>query len=146
MNEDPCMLCHVEEADAFFQRRRVWQDEHWRLSIVLQGAVAGFAHLEPLRHIPFITDLDGPEAASLGPALSRATAGIQTATTADKVYVYVFGDRVPHLHFNLAPHHPGGPLIGGPGMLRPDAELTAPAEHHAMAAAIEKALSTPEVR
>ncbi|MFI5942770.1 HIT family protein [Streptomyces uncialis] len=146
MNEDPCMLCHVEEADAFFPRRRVWQDERWRLSVVLQGAVPGFAHLEPLRHIPFVTDLDGPEAVSLGPALARATTAIQAATGAEKVYVYVFGDRLPHLHFNLAPHHPDGPLTGGPGLLRPDAESVPPAEHHAMAAAVERALGTTEVR
>jgi diadenosine tetraphosphate (Ap4A) HIT family hydrolase len=146
MDEARCMLCHVEEADIFFRRRRVWQDEHWRLSVILRGAVAGFAHLEPRRHIPFITDLDGPEGASLGPVLARATAGIRAATAADKVYVYVFGDRVPHLHFNLAPHHLGGPLTGGPGLIRPDAEPTDPALHHAAATAIEQALSTREIR
>ena len=83
---------------------RVWDDGLWRLSVVLRGPIVGFAHLEPHRHIPFITDLDGPEALSLGVVLARCTSAIKAATGADKVYVYVFGDRVPHLHFNLAPN------------------------------------------
>ena len=135
------MLCDVEEADAFFSRRRVWQDPLWRLSVVLQGPVVGFAHLEPRRHIPFITDLDGPEAASLGAVLAHATAGIRGATAADKVYVYVFGDRVPHLHFNLAPHRPGDMLAGGAGLIRPEAVAVEPAAHQAAATAIARLLA-----
>ncbi len=143
MADNECLLCRVGDADAYFRRRRVWEDEHWRLSVVLHGAVVGFAHLEPHRHIPFITYLDGPEAATLGAVLARASAAMQTATAADKVYVYVFGDRVPHLHFNLAPHRPGDPLIGGPRLIRPDAQQADPAAHEAAATAIEQALAAP---
>ena len=143
MTNDECLLCRVSDADAHFNRRRVWADEHWRLSVVLHGAVVGFAHLEPHRHIPFVTDLDGPEAATLGPVLAFVTAVLRRATAADKVYVYVFGDRVPHLHFNLAPHQPGDALVGGPGLLRPDAVPADLTEHQAAAAAIERALAEP---
>jgi diadenosine tetraphosphate (Ap4A) HIT family hydrolase len=136
-----CLLCRVVDADAHFGRRRVWEDQHWRLSVVLHGAVVGFAHLEPHRHIPFITELDGPEAATLGPVLAQATAALRAATGADRIYVYVFGDRVPHLHFNLAPHHPDDALIGGPGLLRPDAEPADAATHEAAATAIARALA-----
>ena len=86
-----CMLCRPEIADAFFTRTRLWQDEHWRLSAVLQGSIAGFAHLETRRHVPFITDLDGPEAATLGPVLARVTRVLREAAGAEKTYVYVFG-------------------------------------------------------
>jgi diadenosine tetraphosphate (Ap4A) HIT family hydrolase len=139
-----CLLCRPGDADVYFGRRRVWEDEHWRLSVVLRGAVAGFAHLEPRRHIPFITDLDGPEAVTLGPVLARVTAAMRTATSADKIYVYVFGDRVPHLHFNLAPHRPEGPLVGGPGLIRPDAQEEEPAVHAAAATAIEHTLTSAD--
>ncbi|HEV7897480.1 MAG TPA: hypothetical protein VGP31_06505 [Planosporangium sp.] len=143
MADDECLLCRVNDADAYFRRRRVWEDEHWRLSVVLHGAVVGFAHLEPHRHIPFISDLDGPEAATLGAVLARVTAVMRTATAADKIYVYVFGDRVPHLHVNLAPHRPGDALIGGPGLIRPDARQADPAAHEAAATTIEHALAGP---
>jgi diadenosine tetraphosphate (Ap4A) HIT family hydrolase len=140
MDDDACLLCRVDEADAYFGRRRVWQDDLWRLSVVLHGAVVGLAHLEPHRHIPFLPDLDGPEAASLGAVLPRVCATMRTATAADKVYVYVFGDRVPHLHFNLAAHRPGDALVGGPGLVRLDAQPADPAQHAAAADAIEAAL------
>jgi diadenosine tetraphosphate (Ap4A) HIT family hydrolase len=146
MASDECLLCRVSDADAHFHRRRVWEDEHWRLSVVLHGAVVGLAHLEPHRHIPFITDLDGPEAATLGAVLARVTAVMRTATDADKIYVYVFGDRVPHLHFNLAPHRPGDALIGGPGLIQPDAQQVDPTAHKAAAMTIEQALAAPPPR
>jgi diadenosine tetraphosphate (Ap4A) HIT family hydrolase len=138
---EDCLLCRVADADAVFGRRRVWADEHWRLSVALRGAVAGFAHLEPHRHIPFITDLDGPEATTLGPVLARVTTALREVTGADKVYVYVFGDRVPHLHFNLAPQHAGGPLTGGAGLIRPDAATLDTARHEAAAAGVARALA-----
>jgi len=122
-----CLLCDVDEADSFFDRTRVWEDDLWRLSVVLRGAVPGFSHLESKRHIPFITDLDGDEAATLGPVLARCTSALRRGTGADKVYVYVFGDRVPHLHLNLVPHRDGDALVGGRGLLAagtPDADLS----------------------
>ena len=56
-------------ADEELERSEVWQDAHWRLTVSLSSEVAGFAYLEPKRHIRYITELDGPEAASFGPAL-----------------------------------------------------------------------------
>jgi diadenosine tetraphosphate (Ap4A) HIT family hydrolase len=140
VTESGCLLCRVEEADAHFGRTRVWEDPYWRLSVVLRGPVVGFAHLEPHRHIPYVTDLDGLEAATLGPVLARVTAVLCNATAADRVYVYVFGDRVPHLHLNLAPHRPGDALVGGPGLLRAGAPDVALAAHRAAADAVRHAL------
>ena len=126
---DDCMLCHPEVADAQFRRTRVWEDDLWRLSVVLQGPIPGFAHLEPKRHIPYVTDLDGPEAVTLGPVLARVTTALRTAAGGDLAYVYVFGDRAAHLHLNLAPHRDGDALRGGPGLLEPDARAADLATH-----------------
>lgn len=70
----------------------------------------GFAYLEPLRHIPYLADLDGPEAATFGSALARASAVLRQATGARLVYAYVFGGGIPHLHVHLAPNTPEGVL------------------------------------
>lgn len=136
MTDIDCMLCTVADADSFFERQRVWENDKWRLSVVRRGAVPGFSHLEPKRHIPFITHLDGDEAATLGAVLSRCTRAIERGVNADKVYVYVFGDRVPHLHFNLAPHKDGDALVGGAGLLSADAVDADPVAHQAAADAI----------
>lgn len=70
----------------------------------------GFAYLEPLRHIPYLADLDGPEAATFASALARASAVLRQATGARLVYAYVFGGGIPHLHVHLAPNTPEGVL------------------------------------
>lgn len=96
---------------------QVWQDGLWRLTSSLVAPVPGFSYLEPKRHIPDITELDGLEARTLGSVLALVTRVLREETEASLVYVNVFGERIAHLHFNLAPHRPGDPLRGGPGML-----------------------------
>jgi diadenosine tetraphosphate (Ap4A) HIT family hydrolase len=88
----------------------VWQDAHWRLTVSTSSEVAGFAYFEPKRHIRYITELDGPEAATFGPAMARCTRVLKEATGAELVYVYIFGGGVPHLHVHLAPHRAGDAL------------------------------------
>ena len=83
----------------------------------MHGSILGFSYLEPIRHIPFLADLDGSEAATFGPAIARASAVLREATGARLVYAYVFGGGIPHLHVHLAPNEPEGvlntALIGG---------------------------------
>ena len=135
-----CMLCDVAEADAFFDRVRVYDDGLWRMSVVRRGAVAGFADLEPHRHIPYVTDLEGAEAETFGVVLARVTRALRDVAGAELTYAYVFGERVPHLHVNLAPHREGDALVGGPGLVRPDANDASPALHHEVAEAVRDAL------
>jgi diadenosine tetraphosphate (Ap4A) HIT family hydrolase len=139
--EAGCMLCDVARADEFFDRVRAWDDGRWRLSVVLQGAVPGFAHLEPHRHLRDVTELDGPEADTFGHVLARVTAALRDAAGADLTYAYVFGERVPHFHVNLAPHVDGDALAGGPGLLRPDAAAVPRAAHEETADAVRRLLA-----
>lgn len=140
MSQAPCLLCDVSAADEFFDRVRVYDDGLWRLSLVRGGPVAGFAHLEPRRHIPYITDLDGQEAQTFGPVLARVTAALRAAAGAELTYAYVFGERVAHLHVNLAPHAAGDALVGGPGLVRADAVPVPRERHEEVAAAVRTAL------
>ena len=140
MASEPCMLCDPAVADRHFDRVRVWEDELWRLSAVLRGPIPGFAHLEPRRHIPHITDLDGTEAATFGPVLARVTRALRDATGAELTYACVFGDHVAHLHVNLAPHRAGDALQGGPGLLAPGAADASPQVHADTADAVRRLL------
>ena len=105
-----CPMCRAEAADEDLGRVEVWRDAHWRLSVSLASVVPGFGYLEPLRHIAHITELDGEEALTFGAALAASTRALKEATGADIVYVYIFGDGVPHLHVHLAPHSAGDAL------------------------------------
>jgi diadenosine tetraphosphate (Ap4A) HIT family hydrolase len=103
-------MCRGSNGDAELNRIEVWGDDLWRLTMSLESEVSGFAYLEPHRHIPHITALDGPEAATLGAVLARTTSALQKAVGAELVYIYVFGGGVPHLHLHLAPHRSGDAL------------------------------------
>lgn len=90
---------------------QVWEDELWRLTTSVSGdPVRGFSYLEPKRHIPFITELDGNEALTFGSVIARVAGVLKEGTEAEVVYVYVFGESIPHLHVHLAPHRTGDGL------------------------------------
>jgi diadenosine tetraphosphate (Ap4A) HIT family hydrolase len=109
-------MCAGFDADAGFFREQVWEDERWRLTTSTGPGdpTPGFSYLEPKRHIPHITDLDGEEATTFGPVVARCCSALKAATGAELVYVYVFGDSIAHLHLHLAPHRPGDALVGVP--------------------------------
>jgi diadenosine tetraphosphate (Ap4A) HIT family hydrolase len=107
-----CIICRGPDGDAEMLREQVWEDDLWRLTTSVAGEVAGFSYLEPKRHIRYIHELDGPEAATFGTVLAHTTTAIKAAAPAELVYVYVFGDSIDHLHLHLAPHREGGPLNG----------------------------------
>lgn len=105
-----CILCRGAEADVELDRIQVWENDLWRLTVSLASETLGFSYLEPKRHIPHITDLDGEEAKSFGEVMAQVTAALRAETGVEVVYVYVFGDGVPHLHVHLAPHRKGDAL------------------------------------
>lgn len=105
-----CILCDADAADARFNRIRVWEDDLWRLSLTGGGYVRGFAYLEPKRHVPHLTDLDGEEAATFGTVMARVTSALKAAAEAEIVYVWVYGSGIPHLHVHLGPHRQGDAL------------------------------------
>jgi diadenosine tetraphosphate (Ap4A) HIT family hydrolase len=118
------MLCHPPVMIRELASAEVWSDDLWRLlTRISDSPVLGFSYLIPRRHIPYITDLDGAEAATLGSVLASVTSALKDAARAEYVFVTVFGERAAHLHFNLAPHIAGDSLKGGAGML--DADSTA---------------------
>ncbi|HET9878224.1 MAG TPA: HIT family protein [Candidatus Limnocylindria bacterium] len=107
---DGCAICAQADGDAELLRTEVWRDAHWRLSMSTEGYTAGFSYLEPLRHIPHVEDLDGEEALTFGPTLARVCTALKAATDAERVWIYVFGGGIPHLHVHLAPHREGDAL------------------------------------
>jgi diadenosine tetraphosphate (Ap4A) HIT family hydrolase len=110
MTDPECAICLGPGGDDELDRVEVWRDNLWRLSMSRHGSTLGFAYLEPIRHIPYLADLDGPEAATFGPAIARACTILREATGARLVYAYVFGGGIPHLHAHLAPNTPEGVL------------------------------------
>ena len=105
-----CIICRGAAGDVDLRRTQVWEDALWRLTIGFEAEILGFGYLEPKRHIPHLTDLNGEEARTFGEALGRVARALQKATGAELISLYVFGGRVPHLHVHLAPHRIGDAL------------------------------------
>lgn len=118
-----CILCRGADGDEELDVVEVWREAGWRLTLARHGPTLGFAYLEPIRHIPYLADLDGEEAASFGAVIAHACATLREASGARLVYAFVFGGGVPHLHIHLAPNIPEGvlstTLISGPIEERP---------------------------
>ena len=104
--EENCSICKGK-ADETFKRIEVWSNERWRLTMSTYKSVRGFCYLEPKRHIPYVTDLDGIEAQEFGVIMASVTSAIKLATAAKLIYVYIYGGHIPHLHIHLAPHTDG---------------------------------------
>lgn len=104
-NKSECVICRGVAGDAELLRIQVWEDPLWRLTVSLDAEILAFAYLEPRRHIPHITDLDGEEARTFGEVLARVSRVLREETGAELVYIYIFGGGVPHLHVHFAPHH-----------------------------------------
>jgi diadenosine tetraphosphate (Ap4A) HIT family hydrolase len=113
-----CILCRGADGDEELDVVEVWSDDLWRFTMARHGPTLGFGYLEPIRHIPYLADLDGEEAATFGPLVAKASAVLREATGAPLVYAFVYGGGVPHLHVHLAPNIPDGVLstmlISGP--------------------------------
>jgi diadenosine tetraphosphate (Ap4A) HIT family hydrolase len=111
---DGCVLCRGVAGDAELGREQVWEDALWRLttSVGPGDVTPGFSYLEPKRHIRSVADVDGDEAATFGSVLARCASALREAAGTELVYVYIFGDHVPHMHAHLAPHVEGDALNG----------------------------------
>jgi diadenosine tetraphosphate (Ap4A) HIT family hydrolase len=110
MTDRTCTICRGAAGDPELGRTQVWEDRLWRLSMSTTGYTKGFSYLEPKRHVPHITDLDGEEAVTFGAVLARVTSALKAAANAELVWVYIFGGGIPHLHVHLAPHREGDAL------------------------------------
>jgi len=108
--QSPCVICRGTAGDPELSRMQVWENSLWRVTVSLDSEVLGFAYLEPKRHIPHITDLDGEEAVTFGKVLALVTRVLREETAAELIYIYIFGGGVPHLHVHLAPHRAGDAL------------------------------------
>lgn len=111
---DSCVLCRGAAGDAELGREQIWEDALWRLttSVGPGDVTPGFSYLEPKRHIRSVADMDGDEASTFGSVLARCASALREAAGAELVYVYIFGDHIPHMHAHLAPHVEGDALNG----------------------------------
>lgn len=112
-----CGICNGN-ADSIFKRKVIWANERWKLSVSSFQAVKGFSYLEPVEHIESIDKLDEELSREFGFLLVKITKVLKEVLRVKLVYVYIFGDHIPHLHAHLAPHSEGDYLYSD--IVKPD--------------------------
>jgi diadenosine tetraphosphate (Ap4A) HIT family hydrolase len=69
----------------------------------------GYVRAETKRHVPSYAELTQAEAQALGLLITRLSRALKNCTGADHVYVFFYGDHVPHLHLHIFARYPGTP-------------------------------------
>jgi histidine triad (HIT) family protein len=104
-----CFVCEKHSSGEHAQGGVVFEDDLIYIGHVhaLKAAKAyrSWLVIEPKRHVAEIGDLDDAEASALGLACSRTARVLRTTVGAEHVYLFVFGDEVPHLHVHVVPRY-----------------------------------------
>jgi diadenosine tetraphosphate (Ap4A) HIT family hydrolase len=89
--------------------------------------VPGWIVLAPARHVEAPDALSAQEQRELGPLLARIAAALRAETPAEKVYVSLFAEVLPHVHWHVVARPPGLPedRRGARLFLEPPAEAPA---------------------
>ena len=69
----------------------------------------GYVRAETKRHVPSFAELTQAEAQALGLLITRLSRALKDSAGADHVYVFFYGDHVPHLHLHIFGRYPGTP-------------------------------------
>jgi histidine triad (HIT) family protein len=108
-----CFVCRKHRGQEPVPGGPIYQDALLYASHVALGpeghAYLGWCVVEPRRHVPGLGDLNDEEARAIGRLVARLSRALQVELDAKKVYAFVLGDRVPHLHIHLIPRHRGAP-------------------------------------
>jgi diadenosine tetraphosphate (Ap4A) HIT family hydrolase len=112
-----CLACDVtahriEPPGGTILDERGWLLEHALSPVPLKGWLI----LKPRRHVEHLGELNGDEAAALGPLIAKVSAAMTAALHPDRIYLTSFGEVVRHVHLYFVPRYAGMPPIG-PGVL-----------------------------
>ncbi|MFK0020480.1 hypothetical protein [Streptomyces sp. NPDC090798] len=124
MTGEGCLLCARAVALADADPGWLMRTGHWGVSTHPALPAPGWVAVQTLRHTEGLADLDGAEAAELGPLLARLSAAVTRVTGSHRVYTYSLGEGSPHTHVLLGP--PRRDLRGAAfitGLLRRDTSL-----------------------
>jgi histidine triad (HIT) family protein len=109
-----CFVCRKHRGEVTVPGGAILQDDlfycgHAQIREGQSYAYLGYLMLEPRRHLHGVEDLNRREAARLGPTLSRVARALRESEGAERVYVFVLGEHVPHLHMHIIARYPGAP-------------------------------------
>lgn len=101
-----CLACDLTAGRRPLPGGRIHATAHWVVEHCVGPLGVGTLIVKPARHVTHIWELDGAEAAELGPLLKRVAGTIAELLGPDQVYVCLWSHarwRPGHIHFVLQP-------------------------------------------
>lgn len=107
-----CFVCRKHRGEITLPGGAIYEDD-----LVFAGHIKpqeeqtylGWLIVETKRHIPGLAEQTSDEAQATGLLVARLSQALKACTTAEHIYAFVLGDRVPHLHIHLIPRYPNTP-------------------------------------
>ena len=69
----------------------------------------GHVFVEPKRHVAEVADLTEEEAQIIGIYTKRIAKALLETEGMEHIYIFVFGDGAPHVHYHVIGRYPGAP-------------------------------------
>ena len=109
-----CFICRKHRREVLIPGGAIYEDEliyagHVQIREGQSIAYLGYLMVESKRHVLGLADLTATEAQALGLLVARLSRALKATEGAERVYAFVLGDNVPHLHIHVVPRYPGAP-------------------------------------
>jgi diadenosine tetraphosphate (Ap4A) HIT family hydrolase len=101
-----CLACDLATGRVDLPGGEILVTDHWIVEHCVGPLGVGTLIVKPKRHVVHFWDLDGAEAAEVGPLLQRVSGVVADLTQPDQVYVGLWSHAggVPvHIHFVVQP-------------------------------------------
>jgi diadenosine tetraphosphate (Ap4A) HIT family hydrolase len=101
-----CLACDLAEGRVDLPGGEILVADHWIVEHCVGPLGVGTLIVKPKRHVVHFWELEGDEAAEIGPLLRRVTAAVAELSEPEQVYVGLWSHAggVPvHIHFVVQP-------------------------------------------
>lgn len=107
-----CPFCRQQQGEVPVVGGVLYEDHHvYACHLQREGepTYLGSVQVETKRHVPTYAELTEDEARALGLLVSRISRALKVCTGVEHVYVYFFGEVIPHLHTFVVARYPDAP-------------------------------------
>ncbi len=109
-----CFVCRKHRGEIVIPGGAIYEDDivyagHAQIREGQTTAYLGYLMVEPNRHVPDLAELTNDEAKALMILVTRLSRALKATENAERVYLFVMGELVRHLHIHVVARYPGAP-------------------------------------
>lgn len=113
-SSNDCLVCRKHRGEMNVFGGVIYEDDliyisHAQLWGEEEAHYLGHVFVEPKRHVAEVADLTEEEAQRIGVYTSRIAKALLQTENMEHIYIFVFGDGAPHVHYHVIGRRPGAP-------------------------------------